>query len=207
MDGTLLDSERLWEAAQQQTMAYFGEEWTAADQAHSIGGPIERVVAHIASRTGGEAGHIARILVSEIEHKVATQDAHWMPGARELLAAARAQGVPTAIVSNSWRVLLDLLVQNLDVRPDVTVSSTEVDNPKPDPEPFLMACTLLGARPAATWVVEDSPTGATAGLAAGCHVLAVGPAVAEMAHPRLVTVPTLDGVRLSSLGGDGVQDA
>jgi len=180
-------------------MAYFGEQWTAADQAHAIGGPIERVVGYIASRTGGDEGHVARILVSEIEHLVATESAHWMPGARELLAAARAADVPTAIVSNSWRVLLDLLVRNMDVQPDVTVSSTEVMRPKPDPEPFLTACHLLNARPQATWVVEDSPTGAQAGLAAGCWVLGVGPAIDGLQDPRLLKVASLASVTLASL--------
>ncbi len=188
-------------------MAYFGLNWTTEDQDMSIGGPLERVVAHIAQRTGGEEGHIARILVSEIEHKVATEAAHWMPGARELLAEARAAGVPTAIVSNSWRVLLDLLVLNMDVQPDVTVSSTDVAEPKPDPQPFLTACRLLGADPQDTWVIEDSPTGARAGLAAGCWVLGVGPAVAGLSDPRLRLVPSLADVTVASLGRDGVQDA
>ena len=206
LDGTLLDSERLWEAAQQDTMAYFGQTWTSEDQAHAIGGPLERVVSHIASRTGGEPGHVARILVSEIEHRCATQAAHWLPGARELLVEAQQAGIPTAIVSNSWRVLLDLLVQNMDIQPDITVSSTEVEEPKPHPEPFLLACQQLGADPVGSWVIEDSTTGAKAGLAAGCHVLAVGPAVSALSYPRLLHVPTLDEVSLSLLGRDGIQD-
>lgn len=187
-------------------MAYFGQQWTEADQAHSIGGPLERVVTHIAARTGGEDGHIARILVSEIEHQVATSPAYWMPGAKELLGQAKAAGVPTAVVSNSWRVLLDLLLLNMDVHPDVTVSSTEIDRPKPDPQPYLVACEMLSARPAATWVVEDSPTGVVAGLAAGCHVLAVGPAIVDTTDPRLTYVSTLGSVTLDSLGADGFQN-
>lgn len=201
-----MDSEVLWQAAQQDTMAYFGHEWTDDDQAHSIGGPLERVVDHIAARTGGEQGHIARILVTEIEHRVANEPAHWMPGARELLAAARSGGIPTAIVSNSWRVLLDLLVANMDVHPDVTISSTEVERPKPDPQPFLRACELLGADPRATWVIEDSPTGATGGLAAGCLVLGVGESMAGRTGRRLWRVESLSDITLSSLGRDGLQD-
>lgn len=206
LDGTLLDSELLWEAAQAQTMEYFGQTWTAQDQAHSIGGPLDRVVAHMAQRTGADPGHVARVLVGEIEHRAATQPAHWMPGARELLAQAHAAGVPTAIVSNSWRVLLDLLLTNVDHPVDVTVSSTEVQRPKPDPQPYLWACELLGADPQRTVVVEDSPTGAQAGLAAGCRVLAVGPVVANMDSPRLRHVDSLAAVDLDSLRGDGVQD-
>jgi len=196
----------LWEAAQQDTMAYFGHEWTPEDQTHSIGGPLERVVDHIAARTGGEPGHIARILVTEIEHRVATQPAHWMPGARELLAAARSQGIPTAIVSNSWRVLLDLLVVNMDVQPDVTVSSTEIERPKPDPQPYLRACDMLGVDPQATWVIEDSPTGAAGGLAAGCLVVGVGASMAGQDDPRLWRVESLSDITVASLGRDGLQD-
>lgn len=191
LDGTLLDSERLWEVAQQRTMEYFGHTWTPEDQAHSIGGPLERVVTHIAQRTDGEPGHVARILVAEIEHLVETRPAHWMPGARELMLSARDQGVPVAIVSNSWRVLLDLALRNIDVPADITISSTEVMNPKPDPEPYLNACRALSADPHETVVVEDSPTGVAAGLAAGCRVVAVGPAVAHLTDPRVRVVQTL----------------
>lgn len=187
-------------------MAYFGQTWTAADQAHSMGGPLERVVAHIAARADADPGHAARVLVTEIEHRVANLPADWMPGARDLLAQARAAGVPTAIVSNSWRVLLDLLLANLDLPVDVTLSSTEVERPKPDPQPYLRACTLLRADPRRSVVVEDSPTGAAAGLAAGCWVLGVGPALAGISDPRFRQVDSLVGVALGSLGGDGIED-
>lgn len=207
LDGTLLDSELLWESAQQRTMEYFGQTWTADDQAHSIGGPIERVVDHIARRTGGEPGHIARILVTEIEQEVSSRPAHWMPGARELMLQARDAGIPVGIVSNSWRVLLDLLVGNIDVPVDITVSSTEVQRPKPDPQPYLLACELLGADPSRTVVLEDSPTGAEAGIRSGCLVVAVGPAVQDITGSRMVHVTTLEQVDPMSVLSDGVEDA
>lgn len=207
MDGTLLDSERLWQTAQQRTMAYFGQTWTEQDQLHSIGGPLDRVVEHICIRTGGEPGHVARILVTEIEHEVATQPAFWMPGARELMLEAQAAGIPQAIVSNSWRVLLDLLVANIDVLPDITVSSTEVVKPKPDPEPYLAACMLLEVDPRRCVVLEDSPTGVTAGLRAGCTVVAIGPAVESLTDDRVVKVASLADISIASLGADRVEQA
>ncbi|MBK6763458.1 MAG: HAD family hydrolase [Micrococcales bacterium] len=127
-------------------------------------------------------------------------------GGAELLAAARSQGIPTAIVSNSWRVLLDLLVVNMDVQPDVTVSSTEIERPKPDPQPYLRACDMLGADPQATWVIEDSPTGAAGGLAAGCLVVGVGASMAGQDDPRLWRVESLSDITVGSLGRDGLQD-
>lgn len=206
LDGTLLDSEILWESAQQRTMQYFGQDWTSVDQEYSIGGPIERVVAHIAGRTGGETGHIARILVSEIEQEVSSRPAHWMPGARELMLRSQELDIPVAIVSNSWRVLLDLLVGNIDVPVDITVSSTEVDRPKPDPQPYLIACELLGAAPVNSVVLEDSPTGVLAGLRAGCAVIAVGPSVRDMTGERLRHVESLNQVDPLSVLRDRVED-
>ena len=45
---------------------------------------------------------------------------------------------------------------------------------KPDPEPYRRALELLGVAPEHAIVVEDSPAGAAAGRAAGCHVIAYG---------------------------------
>lgn len=180
-------------------MRYFGHRWTAQDQAMSIGGPLERVVTHMAQRTGAEPGHLARILVSEIEHKAATLPAHWMPGARELLTAATDAGIPVAIVSNSWRVLVDLLMVNINAPVDLTISSTEVQKPKPDPQPYLHACAQLTVDPVNAVVVEDSPTGAAAGLACGAAVVGVGPALRELAGGRYLHVESLAEVNLASL--------
>lgn len=206
LDGTLLDSEILWESAQRRTMARFGQTWTADDQAHSIGGPLERVSEHIAVRTGADAEQIAGIIVDEIEREVAARSAAWMPGAREFISAAHEAGIPTAIVSNSWRVLLDLLVRNIDIPVTVTVSSTEAEEPKPHPAPYLLACRLLDVDPMASVAVEDSPTGVASGLAAGCFVLAVGSAVGHLRNPNLRHVPSLADVNPFSIRGDSSQN-
>lgn len=180
-------------------MQYFGHHWTARDQAMSIGGPLERVVTYMAQRTGADPGHLARILVTEIEHKASTIPANWMPGARELLTAAVSAGIPVAIVSNSWRVLVDLLMDNINTHVDLTISSTEVHKPKPDPQPYIHACAALHVDPMRCVVVEDSPTGATAGLASGAAVVGVGPALRDLVGGRYRHVESLAEVSLASL--------
>jgi HAD superfamily hydrolase (TIGR01509 family) len=126
-----------------------------------------------------------------------------MPGARELMMAAAQAGIPVAVVSNSWRVLLDLLMDNIDVPVDLTVSSTDVERPKPDPEPFLYACRRLAVDPRRCVVIEDSPTGAAAGLAAGCAVVGVGPALRDVVGERYRHVESLTEVDLASLAVTG----
>ena len=49
-------------------------------------------------------------------------------------------------------------------------SATEVEHGKPAPDLFLHAATSMGWEPATTAVVEDSPAGVAAGLAAGMIV-------------------------------------
>jgi sugar-phosphatase len=52
------------------------------------------------------------------------------------------------------------------------VSADMVTNGKPDPEPYRKGAELLGLSPAECLVIEDSASGAKAGHAAGCKVLA-----------------------------------
>ena len=56
--------------------------------------------------------------------------------------------------------------------PEGIVTADKVSKGKPDPEPYLMGAKLLGLNPEECLVIEDAASGATAGHAAGCKVLA-----------------------------------
>jgi beta-phosphoglucomutase-like phosphatase (HAD superfamily) len=76
-------------------------------------------------------------------------------------------------VSNSDRLIIDanLCAVGL-VEPGLkSVSRNDVREGKPHPEPFLRAAWLTGVEPAETFVMEDSFTGATAGIAAGMKTI------------------------------------
>jgi HAD superfamily hydrolase (TIGR01509 family) len=96
------------------------------------------------------------------------------PGAIEAFRRLRAAGVLQALVSNSDRIVVEANVRALGLLIPrlVTVTVNDVRLGKPNPEPYLRAAHLLGVEPAACVVVEDSPTGARAGVAAGMRVLA-----------------------------------
>jgi len=49
-------------------------------------------------------------------------------------------------------------------------SVVDVDKPKPAPDVFLHAACQMGVDPAVCAVIEDTPTGVRAGVAAGMHV-------------------------------------
>lgn len=206
MDGTLVRTGELWMAAEENTMAAFGGHWDAQDQAVAVGGPVDRVLEYMAERVGRPVDEVGAKIVGEIEHLMRTEHIPWMPGARELHRELTAAGVPQALVSNSWRGLMDTALQELDTSFDVVIAGDEVERPKPDPFPYLHACERLGVDPAATVVLEDSPTGVAAAIGAGCWVVGI-PHVSDIAPgPRLVLVDSLVGLTadgLAQLVGQG----
>lgn len=100
-------------------------------------------------------------------------DMRLMPGIRELLARLRAAGVRTGLVSSTVapHVLYMLDRFGLASAFDVIVTGDMVDRHKPDPEPYQKAMEFLGVAPEHAIVVEDSPTGISAGVASGAYVL------------------------------------
>lgn len=84
-----------------------------------------------------------------------------------------ARGLLQACVSNSGRRVVEANLARM-ARPALAfgISRDDVASPKPHPEPYLAAAARLGVDPAACLVVEDSPVGAAAGVAAGMRVVA-----------------------------------
>jgi sugar-phosphatase len=96
-----------------------------------------------------------------------------LPGARELLAA-----VPTAqrvVVTSAARNLAELRLRAAGVWDLVhhLVSSSDIQNGKPHPEPYLKGAAALQLPPADCVVIEDAASGTRAGKSAGARVLAI----------------------------------
>lgn len=123
-----------------------------------------------------------------------------LPGAVETLDGLDAMGVPYAIASSSRNAKLILERTGLLARMAAIVDGTDISRGKPDPEVFLLAAERLGVEPGSCVVVEDAESGVEAGLAAGMHVVGVGPpervgkahrvvsSLAEMGASELVEV-------------------
>ena len=86
---------------------------------------------------------------------------------------------PVAVASNSPRshLLAGLTRTGLADRFEAVIGVEDVAEPKPAPDLYLRACELLGAAPAGSLALEDSPPGVAAARAAGLYVVGV-PSVA-----------------------------
>jgi HAD superfamily hydrolase (TIGR01509 family) len=209
MDGTLVETEQMWGEALAALARRHGGEVSPAARAATVGTSMPVALGILYADLGLDADDDERLVadtlwVEDLMVELLAADLQWQPGARELLAEVRASGVPTALVTTTPRRLADPLIgrmaADLEAPPfDVTVCGDEVPATKPDPAPYRQAMAALGVEPAGSVVIEDSPSGAAAGLAAGAAVLGVPSLQPIPPAPGLVLRDTLAGVGLAEL--------
>jgi HAD superfamily hydrolase (TIGR01509 family) len=194
MDGTLVDTEGIWWAAESAVFADLGHVLDDAHREVVIGGPMTRSVGHLIAATGTTAT-LAELMTAinvRFEQLIA-RGAPLMPGARRLLTELAAHGIPTALVSASHRRTIDVMLRTLGPENFAfTVAGDEVARTKPHPDPYLTAAARLGADPAACVVVEDTLTGVASAEAAGCRVVAVPSLVRIEPAPGRTVVGSLE---------------
>lgn len=205
MDGTLIDSEKLWTISMDDYAAFRGGALSESARASMVGSNMNRsmnlLLTDLGLATGADDVAAAADWVAGRTAELFATGLTWRPGARELLHAVRAEGVPTALVTSTIRSLAEIALDTLDRENfDVTVCGDEVDGRnKPDPEPYAKAARLLGVDAARTVAVEDSPSGLASAEGAGCLVLAVPCEVPLEAGERRVLRSSLEGVDLDDL--------
>ncbi len=199
MDGTLVESESLWHAAEISTMEGFGSTWDDDDHTFSLGGPFGRVVDYMAEKAGVTALQMGDTLVDTIGELMATQPFPVQPGIRELHDEAVAAGIPTGLVTNSFLHLAELVLESTGLTFDVVVAGDQLSENKPHPMPYLTACAKLGVDPVDTVVLEDSVTGVSSAASAGCFVVIIPQKIAIQAQDRQLVVASAADVDLGSL--------
>ena len=175
MDGTLVDTEPYWIAAEYALVESFGGTWSD-EHAHALVGNALIDSAVYIREHGGVALDPAVIVDRLLDEVVlaARGGDPVAPGARELLAELAERGVPCALVTMSYARLAETMTDQLPPGTfAAVVTGDQVNDGKPHPEAYLTAAARLGAEPAYCVAIEDSPTGIASAEAAGCVVLGV----------------------------------
>ena len=201
LDGTLVDTEPSWLAAEFALAARHGATWSADHGEMLVGSDLltsGRYIRHHMGLTLTPEQIVDELLddmVASVEQGVVAR-----PGALELLAELRARDVPCALVTMSYRRMVDPILAQLPPRTfGAVVTGDEVRYGKPHPEAYLTAARMLHAAPGQCIAIEDSATGAASAQAAGTRVVVVPNRVAVPPGPGRVVISTLHGVSVAGL--------
>ena len=119
-----------------------------------------------------------------------------LPGAREICSMP---DLRWAVVTSGVRRLASARLAAAAIEPPpVVVAGDDLTFGKPHPEGYLLAAERLGVAPECCVVVEDADAGIAAGLAAGCHVIAVGRWATRRDDPRITHVANLESFTIST---------
>lgn len=80
-----------------------------------------------------------------------------------------------ALTSSSNKTEVELITKEFDIyaKFKVIITGDDVQKGKPDPEPYLKTCKLLGIEPINSIVIEDSTSGIKSAISAGCKCIGV----------------------------------
>jgi HAD superfamily hydrolase (TIGR01509 family) len=212
MDGTLVDSEKLWDVGLTELAEEYGGTLSATARARMVGSNMIEAMT-ILHDDLGQPWRDPRASVDLLEKQVKelfVTRLVWRPGAAELLARLRAAEVPMGLVTATHRHLAEVALVTIGpANFGVVVCGDDVDESKPHPMPYLTAAAALGVDVRRCVAVEDSPNGIASALAAGAAVVAV-PCEVDLSHLTGVThvdsLTTVDVGFLDRLVGSVVGD-
>jgi HAD superfamily hydrolase (TIGR01509 family) len=200
MDGTIVDTEPSWVAAEYALATRYGGVWSDEDGLALVGSDLLASGRYIRERMGIDLApeQIVEELLDAVIEQV-EEVVPWRPGARELLASLRAAGVPCALVTMSYARFAAPIVAALPPGTfDAVITGDAVDRGKPHPEPYLAAARALDVLAGECLAIEDSDTGATSAAAAGCTVLVSPLHVDVPPGPGRIFVEDLAGLDAST---------
>lgn len=177
MDGTLVNTERLWKQAEGKLLAAHGRAYDTVIHAEFLGLSVEDFIpalqkaydlTHISSEILGD--QLELFVQDLLETKTQPQE-----GALELVQYISQKSIPCAIASNSSHEIIRVTLKNQRWADGIQkrYSADDVARAKPSPDLYLHVAQELHVDPSNCIAVEDSLNGVRAAVAAGMTCLAV----------------------------------
>ena len=175
LDGVLLDSEQVWDAAREQLVRERGGHWHERAQRDMMGMSSPEWSRYMHDQLGvpDPPAEISAEVVRRLE-RLYRERLPLIPGAGKAVERL-AERWSLALASSSNRELIDLALELMGLARhfQATVSSEEVGRGKPAPDVYLEAARRLSVDPDTAAAIEDSQNGIYAAKAAGMRVVAI----------------------------------
>ena len=175
LDGLLLESEQVWDAAKRRLVRERGGHWTDQASQRMLGMSSPEWAAYMRDGLGVPltvddiSAEVVRIMAELYARQLPI-----LPGAAEAVGRL-AEHWPLGLASSSNREVIDLVLERTDWSGQfaAAVSSEEVPRGKPAPDVYLKAARRLGGAPERCVAIEDSAPGIHSAAEAGLAVIAV----------------------------------
>lgn len=179
-DGVLVDSELLSNTILAAYLTELGHPTSCAESIRDyMGAAVHRVHDLVLERTGKRLPDDFDDTLHARVFAAFERELTPVPGAPEVLGRLKAEGVPYCVASSGSheRIRVGHRKTGLDAwfLPENVFSAQDVGRGKPAPDLFLHAAERMGVAPERCVVVEDSPLGVTAALAADMDVYGFTP--------------------------------
>jgi HAD superfamily hydrolase (TIGR01509 family) len=175
LDGVLVDSEPIWDAARRAVVAAHGVRWRpdATRAMMGMSSPEWSAYLHEVLGVALPPAEISELVVAQVSGQY-ERALPLLPDAQNTVRRL-AEGWHLALASSSNRPIIEWFLDGSDLRDcfSATVSSEEVAHGKPAPDVYLEATHRLGLTPKQCVAVEDSTNGIRAAVAAGITTIAV----------------------------------
>lgn len=157
LDGTLVDAFTTIHRGYTHTLPHFGRPAPTMEQVRrAVGGGLENAMRNFVPEELVAAAVERHVAFTD---KILLEDVTLLPGARELLESQRAAGTTLAVFTNKRGDHARQICAHLGVTPYLRGIFGARDTPwlKPQPEFAAHVLAQLGAAPASTLLVGDSP--------------------------------------------------
>lgn len=176
MDGLIFNSEDLYDLAGERLLRRHGKQFTRDLKLAIMGKKAPQAIellCELAELTAAPADvqrELQEYFIESIEGRLET-----MPGFNSLLGKLAQRRMRCAIATSSSRHLAEAMLDcfQLQSRFEFLLTGDEVRQGKPHPEIYLTIAERLQIEPQQMLVLEDSPAGSTAAVAAGAYTVAV----------------------------------
>jgi HAD superfamily hydrolase (TIGR01509 family) len=199
LDGVCVDSEPVQVEAWRRAVEASGGQFDPALIHSYWGRPIAATAAGLAQHLQVDTSRLEAARDRAFEALTET-GVPIMPSLPEAIRRVQEHGLRSGLVTSGGRdyaaSVLAALGRDHGVSFEVVVTRDDVENPKPDPEPYLLGARLLQVDPAACVVLEDAPAGVASAKAAGMTVVAI-----PTEYTRGLDLSQADSVQPDLVGG------
>jgi HAD superfamily hydrolase (TIGR01509 family) len=176
LDGVVALTEHLKAKAHLSTIEQLGGSAHLNDYLHVMGGSHE-AVRDAMIRAGGAVidPQAYTNLFRQTYQQLIDGELEIRPGIAPLVEALKLERYLTGVVSSSTGPVVEWVIEKAGLTDilDIRISANDVQNKKPDPEPYQKAMSALKVQPVHTLVFEDTYTGIVSAIQAGAKVIAV----------------------------------